>query len=249
MAKMGKSYQMKRIASPWFYPLLRKEYKWSVKPIPGPHSIRKSIPLAILLRDVLKIADNLREAKAIINSRKVLIDGSVITEYRFPVGLMDVIYIKEAEQYFRLIPHNTEFLFPVKISENESTIKPIRIIGKTTQKRGNIQLNLEDGKNILIKVEDPKAKQPLVKVGSTILLDLKKKEIINSFNVEEGSYVIAMGGRHVGEHGVIKKIREVNFKKAKYSTVIAEKSNGEAFETNIANIMAIGKEKPYITLS
>ncbi|MEM4476331.1 MAG: 30S ribosomal protein S4e, partial [Desulfurococcaceae archaeon] len=37
MGSMGGSKHLKALAAPAFWPILRKEYKWAVKPSPGPH--------------------------------------------------------------------------------------------------------------------------------------------------------------------------------------------------------------------
>ena len=93
MAKMGSRKHLKRYKAPKSWPIHPKEDTWTVKPSAGSHSINDSIPLTLVIRDVLKLADNSREAKRIINSGNVLVDGRVVKDYKFPVGFMDIIEI------------------------------------------------------------------------------------------------------------------------------------------------------------
>ena len=66
MGKMGGSKHLTRHAAPAFWPILRKEWRWAVKPSPGPHSIERCLPLLIIVRDILGYAKTAREARKII---------------------------------------------------------------------------------------------------------------------------------------------------------------------------------------
>ena len=72
---MGSRKHLKRYKSPKHWPIDPKEDKWTVKPSAGPHAIESSLPLLIVIRDILGLADNSREAKRIINNGEILVDG------------------------------------------------------------------------------------------------------------------------------------------------------------------------------
>ncbi|TRM86181.1 30S ribosomal protein S4e, partial [Sulfolobus sp. C3] len=112
-----------RFEAPWFLPLSKKEYKWTVRPIAGPHSVTTSVPLAIILRDYLNLAESLKEAKFIISSGKVLVDGRVRKHYKYPIGIMDVISVPSSDLYFRVVPDNIRFLKLIKITKDEANYK------------------------------------------------------------------------------------------------------------------------------
>ena len=103
MAKMGSRKHLKRYKAPKSWPIHPKEDTWTVKPSAGSHSINDSIPLTLVIRDVLKLADNSREAKRIINSGNVLVDGRVVKDYKFPVGFMDIIEIPKTGESYRVL--------------------------------------------------------------------------------------------------------------------------------------------------
>ena len=103
MAKKGPKRHLKRLAAPVRWELPRKTHKFTVRPLPGAHPMSESLPLLLIIRDVLKYADNAREAKKIIKMGKVLVDGRVRKEEKLPVGLMDVVSLPEADENYRVL--------------------------------------------------------------------------------------------------------------------------------------------------
>ena len=67
MAKMGSRKHLKTYKAPKTWPIHPKEDTWTVKPSAGSHSIENSLSLTLVIRDILKLADNSREAKRIID--------------------------------------------------------------------------------------------------------------------------------------------------------------------------------------
>ncbi|MEM2875653.1 MAG: 30S ribosomal protein S4e, partial [Candidatus Bathyarchaeia archaeon] len=147
MGRIGVNKRLKRSNAPRIWPVHRKEYVWVFKPSPGPHPISSSLPIALLLRDLLHIAKFAREAKKIISKGMVKIDGRVIKDPGFPVGVMDVISIPEIESIYRVFPSKKSLtLHP--ISKEEEDMKLCRIESKRVLKGGRTQLNLHDGRNV-----------------------------------------------------------------------------------------------------
>jgi len=231
-----------RFEAPWFLEVNKKEYKWAVRSNAGPHKLSESVPLALLLKHYMKVADTTREAKRLIFDGKVLVDGKIRKDYKYPVGLMDVISIPSADLFFRVVPDNTKYLSLAKITKEDAKYKFVRITNKTTNKHGNLQLNLEDGRNILIPKE--KINEMKFPTLSTLKIELPSQNIIASYEIKEGKYAIIVGGRNVGLHGIIKSIQYANYKKAKYSIVTIEQKNGEIVQTNLQNVMVIGDTEP-----
>lgn len=251
MAKMGGSHHLKRLAAPAFWPILRKEYKWTVKPSPGPHPIDRCISLLILVRDILGIAKNARECKRIIYDGKVFVDSRVRRDYKFPVGLMDVVSIPEIELYLRIVPYIGKYLWYIDIPIEEAKLKLVRIENKTTVKNGNIQLNLHDGRNILIKVKDSKnpVEASSFKTLDSLLIEIPSQTIIQHIPLDIGKMVIVIDGRNVGRIGKIINIERYEGKRRRYSLVTIEDLNGHRFQTILDYVMVIGEDKPVIKIS
>lgn len=233
-----------RFEAPWFLNISKKEYKWTVRAEPGPHPIQRAIPLAILIRDYLQLALTLKEAKRIIASGKVYVDGRPRKSYKYPVGLMDVIYIKGLEKYYRIVPDVHRVIVPIEIDKEEATYKLVRVRNKTTVKGGKIQLNLEDGRNILLPPEEAAKYKTL----ETLKIEIPSQNILAKFEIAPGNYAVIIGGKNVGVHGKIKDIKYAAYKKAKYSIVTLTDEKGQEVRTNLLNVMAVGTEKPEVKL-
>src|SRR3972149_8919745 len=114
LGKKGKTARLKRKPAPRFWPIHRKEYIWVMKPSSGPHSLENCLPLSLVLRDILGVAQTRKESQTIIYQGKVFVDGKKQGRDDFPVGLMDVISMPEADKYYRVMPsHKGLFVAPV----------------------------------------------------------------------------------------------------------------------------------------
>jgi len=248
LGKKGGSTTLKRKPAPKIWPIHRKEFVWTVKPVPGPHSLEKCLPLTIVLREILGFAKTRREAKIIASQGKVYVDGRVRREDKFPVGLMDVVSFPDIDKHFRVLPsHKGLILHP--ISKEETTFKLCRIENKTTVKNGHIQLNLHDGSNVLIKVADPKNPQEDVyETFDTVQLSLPDRQIIGHIKMKEKDFVLVTGGKNMGKYGRIVDIEEAKGKKRKDAIVTIEDEKGNRSQTILDFVFAIGEEQPLISL-
>jgi small subunit ribosomal protein S4e len=246
MTKKSASKGLKRYAMPAWWPVPVKEYVWAPRPSPGPHSLERSIPLLILLRDVLKLAESAREAKYILRSGMVKVDGVVRKDYRFPVGLMDVIEIEKENLVFRLLPKPGKFLDLVPIPGHERYFKLCRIENKTTVKGGNIQLNLHDGSNVLIKVSSSRNPvEDIYKTFDVVKISLPDRKIIEHYPFEPGNLALVISGRKVGSTGRIVEVKGGPMREHKIVTL---EQGGERFDVGYLTVFVIGKESSAITL-
>jgi small subunit ribosomal protein S4e len=245
MAKKGGSKHLKRLAAPAFLPILRKEFKWVVKPSPGPHPISRSIPLLVLIRDILKLAENAREAKRIIFDGEVLIDGRVIKNYKFPVGLMDTVAIPKIDMYIRIIPHVVKYLWYINIPKEEANLKLVRIENKTLVRGNKVQLNLTDGRNILVSREESRKYRTL----DTLLIEVPTQKIIQHIPLELNKIVIVIDGRNAGRIGKVIGIQEQPGIKRRRCLVTLEEFQGHRFQTILDYIMVVGEKAPIIKIA
>jgi small subunit ribosomal protein S4e len=248
LGKKGGKKHLKRKPAPKFWPIHRKEAVWTVKPKPGPHPLSRCIPLALVVRDILKLAKTRKEAKTIISQGKIKVNGKVQREELFPIGLMDVIFISEIEKTYRILP-SEKGLFLHSIGADEVEFKLCRIEDKTVVRGGHIQLNLHDGTSTLIRVENPKKpEEDVYQTLDTLKLSIPDQEAIGHMKLTVGASAIFIGGKNMGKYGKITAIEEKPNQKRRGLLVTVEDKNGNSFQTTLNFVFVIGDTKPSISL-
>jgi small subunit ribosomal protein S4e len=222
---------LKTLAAPVSWPVKRKETKFLVRPTPG-KKFDLSMPLVLIFKNILKYCKTTAEVKTLLRENIVLVDGKRSTELKFLVGLSDVLSIPLLNESFRMMLNKNGKLQLIKVDKEEADTKICKIIGKNMQKKGVIQLNLSDGRNILVKKDT-------YKVRDSLLIKLPTQEIKEHIKFEDGSYAFLIGGKHIGEHGRLSKI-------IKNLAVIDIK--GEKFETPVDYVYIVGKDKPLMKM-
>ena len=145
---MGSSSHLKRLAMPRSWPLPRKTTIWVTRPSPGAHSLDRCMPLNLIVRDVLGRAQTSREVRFIVHNELVKVDGRICKDTRRGVGLMDVLSL--GDEHFRCMLDINGRLRYAQIPSDEAAWKIARIEGKSTIKGGKTQLNLHDGRNLIV---------------------------------------------------------------------------------------------------
>ena len=226
---------LKRLVAPKSWKIKRKGIVFVTRPKPGMHSKKNSISLNLVLRDMLKYAKTTRDVKVILSKGDVLVDGKQRKDHRFSVGVMDLIEIPKIKECFRVLLNKKGNISLVKLKPDEAKIKLCKIVGKSVIKKGKIQLNLNDGRNIIIDKNN-------YKTGDTLTIQLPEQKIKEHLKFEKGSFVYLSGGKHKGESGIIDEI-------IKDSIIKVKPEFGESFETSKKFAFVIGREKPIIALS
>jgi small subunit ribosomal protein S4e len=153
------------------------------------------MPMGMILRDVLGVAHNRREAKKILHSRQIMVDGKIETAIGRGVGLMDVLTV--GENNFRCILDINGKLRYRPISKKQASTKTCRVMGKTTISGGKTQLHLHDGRNLLFD------SNPEYKSGDSVVISLPEQEIIVHHKFEQGALAYLTGGSHIGETATV----------------------------------------------
>jgi small subunit ribosomal protein S4e len=229
--------KLKRLLAPKFWRVPRKEKKWTVSPRPGPHKKFESLPLQIIVRDILKFAETGKDARTIIKKGEVWVDGKPRKDHAYPVGLFDVVVFPKIKQFYRVVP-SYNGLRLIQINEKESNLKICKIVNKTLVKAGKVQLNLNDGKNVL--VDDGK-----YKTGDSVLVELPKLKIVKHLQLEKGKVGIISKGKKSGKGGMIKEIIQG---KGKDSTKVVCKFEDKDTEIPKRQFIVVGEDKPLITV-
>jgi small subunit ribosomal protein S4e len=245
MTKNGGSKHLKRLPAPARWPIHRKEFKWVVKPKAGPHPLNRSFPLLLIVRELLGLVKNRREADIMLSAGHVKIDGEIRREDDYPVGIMDIIEIPSTANAFRILPFKKGLrLHPV--NKAEVNFKLCKIVGKTIVTGGYLQLNLHDGKNILLKTGESKD-QDIYSVHDVLKISIPDSEILSHLKFEENIFGIVDQGKNAGTKVEVKKIIKRPWpSKASVSLI---DSQGNQFETILDYVFPIGKSEPWITIS
>ena len=172
------------------------------------------------MRDLLKVAQNRKEAKKMIHLKNILINGKEVRDEKEGVLLFDIITLTQSKSNYRLTIIKNEKFNLEEIKEGEADTKVAKIIGKTMLKGKKVQLNLSDGRNFLSNME--------CKVDDSVLINLKNKKIEKCLALKDNSEVIVFAGKHSGEKGKIEKINqekktaEINTGKEKINVLIKQ---------------------------
>jgi small subunit ribosomal protein S4e len=224
------SEHLKSYAAPKSWTLLRKITKWILKPNPGAHELAYSIPAGLLLKQ-LGYAQTAREAKKIVNSKAVIVDGKAITDIHHGIGFMDTVQVKPGKHFRCSLDEKGRLKF-IDIPETETGKKVCKITVKKTVKGGKTQIGLSDGRNILVDKSN-------YAVGDSLLISVPEQKILDHFTLAKGSTAFLTSGKHTGTIGTIHDIQGDRIWCAK---------GKEKIETRTKFAFVAGKDKPAVKL-
>ena len=224
----------KRLSAPKHYPIERKNGKYVVSG-KGPHSEGLGVPMTVFLRDIMGFAETADEARSILKSRNVKVNGKVVTRENYTVGFMDSISIEKIDKDFRVLVDSKGLVF----KEVEDADKRIyRVEDKTTLKGGETQFNLDGGVNMVLDEEYP--------TRASLIVDLENDKVEKELPFEEGMTVVVTGGKHIGQIASIKEIHELPGSQT--NKVILENQEGVEFETVIDYVFVLGEDEPEVAV-
>jgi small subunit ribosomal protein S4e len=237
MVSISGSKKLKRQMAPLFWGITRKDKRFVVTVKPGGHKKDISIPSAVFIRDTLKLATSLREAKSVIYGGKVKVDGVIRKSLHHGIGLMDVVELDGVPDIYRLVPKDLTVLKPIKINSSEKNKKVLKVTKKVTIAGKKIQLGFHDGRTL---VSDTK-----VNVGDTCVVEVPKTKILNVIPLEKGFQVVITSGVNAGRMGKLIEIKPGTFILPKMADVdLGERQ----IELPADLVMAIGQDKPVIQI-
>lgn len=229
--------RLKRRASPRSWPLPRKGTKWIKRVAPGPHAQDASVPLVLVLRDILKIANSAREVRILLREGKVTLDGKVVKDPARGVGLMDVLTLAAPQgQSYRMLRDRRGKLQLVKIAAAEAKFKIGRISSKHSVPGGKVALTLHDGRNILV---EPKSEY---RVGDSLRLEVPSQKVAQRLPLATNMLVFIAGGSHVGELAKVDRIEVLSSPEPNRVHL------KEGFSTIKEYVYVVGSDTPLIQL-
>uniref|UniRef100_A0A8R1DWK4 40S ribosomal protein S4 n=1 Tax=Caenorhabditis japonica TaxID=281687 RepID=A0A8R1DWK4_CAEJA len=227
----GPKKHLKRLAAPKHWMLDKLGGVFAVRPNPGPHKLRESLPLSLFLRNRLKYALNYTEAKKILTQRIVRVDGKVRTCHKFPTGFMDVVGIERTNEFFRML-YDTKGRYVVhRIQAAEADFKLCKVKSVRTVVKGVPVLTTTDGRTI-------RYPDPHVKVNDTIVFNINTQKITDFVKFEPGNLAYVTGGRNVGRVGIIGHRERLP---GAFDIIHIKDAAGHSFATRISNVFVIGK--------
>ncbi len=234
------SLHLKRLNAPRSWHIPRKTGGVFVtRPSPGAHPIEGSIPLSIVVRDFLELAESARLVSQIIGQRAILVDGAPAKSLKEGIGFMDVVSIPSLEKHYRMLMDRSGRLKLTAIPASSAQWKLCRVENKTTVAGGKVQLNLHDGRCVIMKDASS------VKTGDVVKLRIPDQKILGTFTLAQGATAFLTGGAHAGETA---KVDAEEVTKSSKENLINLSSGDQSYATIKSYVFVIGKEKSEIEL-
>ncbi|MBS1263137.1 MAG: 30S ribosomal protein S4e [Methanonatronarchaeales archaeon] len=221
----------KRHAAPKRWRLPGKAVTWAPAPAPGPHSTQNSVPLRIVLRDMIEVADSTREVKRIAAEGLVMVDGIVRRDEKFAVGMFDVVTVGD-EAYRLLVDRKNRFVLR---EAEDPDLKPVKVVDATTVNAGRRQMHLSSGHNI--EGDAP--------TGATLVMRVPENEPEAIVEREPGKLAFITGGKHAGQIATVEAYDVVRSSNPNRVTL---KEDGEVFSTVEDYVFMIGDSEPEVSL-
>lgn len=212
---------LKRQKIPKKWPIPRKGTTYVVKPS---FNLKNGIPILVILRDILELAQNKKEVKKAIHEKNILLNNNPIINEKHSALLFDIITIVPSKtNYIVELCENGKFRLN-EVKEIEAGKKISKIVNKKILKGKKEQLNLMDGGNLISTMK--------CNINDSILINFGKKGNEKCIPLKEKSNVIVFEGKHSGKKGIVNKMNQ----KRKMAELDIK---GEKINVLIKQIMAI----------
>jgi small subunit ribosomal protein S4e len=195
------------------------------------------MPLLLVLRDVRHIVASAREARILLRSGAVRVDGSVAKDLDRGLGLMDTLsFASPLDAHFRMVKNRRGKLTLVPIPSTEASVKLGRVRFKHAAKGGRLQVTLHDGRNLLLPATTP------YRVGDSVKIALPGQKVVEHLPLAPGALAYVSGGTHVGE---LARVDRVEVRNSSQPNLVHFK---EGFSTIKEYVFVVGQNAPEVTL-
>jgi ribosomal protein S4E len=252
----GPKKHLKRLNAPRKWMLGKLGGIWAPRPSTGPHKLRESLPLSLVLRDKLKFALTRREVIMVVMRRHVEVDRRIRTDINFPTGFMDVITIPKTGDAYRVLydVKGRFVLHPIDVKkkdekekkeeDKERNFKLCRVTKLAVGSKASVGRNpfLTGAKAAIPYVVTHDGRtiryiDPIVKVNDTVKVDLKSGKVIGHLKFEVGNLAMITRGANTGRVGEITRIEK---HPGSYEIIHLRDKKGANFATRVANVFVIG---------
>ena len=228
----GPKKHFKRIRAPKSWLMDKMGGVFTVRPSEGPHSLRESIPLQVVLRDKLHFARTGREVDVILHQKEGLVhvDKKIRRNPKYPVGLMDVIDLPKVGASYRVMYDvKGRFVF-LKIKKQEASFKLCKIEKKQIGANGIAYLVTHDGRTLRFADKD-------ININDTIKYNLDNNQIVEKYSMAVNNLAYVMNGTNRGRIGLINHIARFA---GNYDLVTLKDAKGHLFTTRISYVFVLG---------
>jgi len=220
------SSHIKRIVAPKTWPILRKTTTCISRPKPNGQKMEMTMPVVLVMREILGLVQTAAQAKKILRTTPVTVNGRRIYDTDSAVGFMDLLNVG-GKNYRVLINENK--VLTVTPAKEDVIIQ--KITGKTSLGKNKTQINCASGRNLIVAKDD-------YKVGDSIVFD-KDGKVVGHHALDSGASVLLTGGSHIGKVCTVESIT---------GHVIIISVGDEKLQTATTHAYVVGKGKPAITL-
>jgi len=234
----GPKKHLKRLNAPKHWMLSKMDGIWAPRPSQGPHKLRESLPLILILRNRLKYALTGKETKMICCERNVLVDGKVRTDPNYPAGFMDVVELPKSNDQFRLI-YDTKGRYVLhRISDEEKKFKLAKVKRAELTKKRIPYIVTHDGRTV-------RYPDPAIKVDDVVKIDIATGKVIDFFKFEIGKLAMITKGRNSGRVGTVIHVEK---HPGSFDIVTVRDETGNTFSTRKENVFILGAGNPAVSL-
>ena len=190
---------IKKNTMPRAWPIPRKPQGKRFVAVPS-HATSQGISLLYVLRDILKLARTRKEVRYMVLNGLVKVNNRIRTNENFPLQVFDTLNLEKAKINYRLEIVNKKYSLQ-EVSAKEAETKIIKITGKTILPGGKIQMNLDDGQNIIFA--------KAFSVGDSVILNTKTGKVDSVLPLKKNAKVEVILGKHAGEKGILVGFEEL----------------------------------------
>jgi small subunit ribosomal protein S4e len=235
----GPKRHLKNLFAPKDWMLSKLSGVFAPRPRAGPHKLRESLPLLVLLRNRLKYALNGREAQMILRRKLVNVDSRPRQDTKYPAGFQDVVEIPTTGERYRLFYDVKGRFTLVKIGEAEAKIKLCKVENVYTSMGRTPVVVTHDGRRIRF---------PALKTrrGDSVLVNHTTGKITDLIKLRAGAVVIVTGGANRGRIGTIGSLER---HPGGFGIAHLKDEAGNEFATRMNNIFVLGKDAASIPVT
>ncbi len=227
---------LKRLNAPRTWSILRKERTYTLRPNAGSQKLSLGLPIGTLIRDYLKFVKNGNELRKMLRRTTVQVNGRRQIEGNYFVGIFDVLEIPDMKKTYRLTMSRSNKLKLIEIPAAEHKLFLSRVQNKTLLKGGKLQINLWDGRNLLVENQ----KKNDFDSGSSVVLTTPDNKVHEVLKLEKGNMIFLVEGKHAGRMG---RLEAVSGKK-----ILFKDTSNNVYETLKDYVIVIGTKEPAITV-